>query len=215
MGRNKIVLSKEQILAAQAVTQSNLQAARRLRVDYRIYKRWAKHYIDFETGKTLFEKHLATSKGIPRFKARKLKDIPIEEVIEGRVDGKLYPVNEIRDKLISDQILHEKCSSCGYEERRIKDYKMPLLLTFKDSNKKNFLLDNLTMLCYNCYFLQMGDIFTSKDLDHIEGHIPLEETSEVADFEVDDYMLKRFRELGIAEEEDDDPDGLNEIIARK
>ena len=92
---------------------------------------------------------------------------------------------------------------------------MPLLLTFKDGNKKNYLLDNLTMLCYNCYFLQVGDIFTTKDLEHLEGHIPLEDTSETVDFEVDDYMRKRFKELGISDEIDDDPDGLNEIISRQ
>ena len=92
---------------------------------------------------------------------------------------------------------------------------MPLLLAFKDGNKKNFLKDNLDMLCYNCYFLQIGDIFTTKDHDHIEGHIPLEEVSDEANFEVDDYMLRRLKELGLTDEEDDDPDGLNEIIARK
>lgn len=212
----RINLSKEQILAAQAVTQSNIQAARRLHVSYETYRREAKKYETTPgSGITLFEAHKATSAGIPRYSTRKMKEIPLEEVIEGRADGTQWPVNDLRDKLLQNQYLKECCGDCGYQERRVKDYKMPLLLTFKDGNKKNFLLENLTMLCYNCYFLQIGDIFTSKDLDHIEGHIPLEETSELVDFEVDDYMRKRFRELGIADEEDDDPDGLNEIISRR
>lgn len=214
MGK-KLNISKEQILAAQAVTQSNLQAARRLRISYETYKKWAKHYIDFDTGKTLFDRHLATSAGIPRYASRKLKDIPAEEILDGRVDGTLWPVNEVKDKLLQQGHLIHECGSCGYKERRIGDYRMPLLLAFKDGNKKNFIKDNLDMLCYNCYFLQIGDIFTTKDHDHIEGHIPLEQVSDEANFEVDDYMLRRLKELGLTDEEDDDPDGLNEIIARK
>jgi hypothetical protein len=32
---------------------------------------------------------------------------------------------------------------------------------------------------------------------------------------VDSYMLKRFKELGISDEEDEDPDNLNELISRE
>ena len=212
----KIILSKEQILAAQRVTQSNLQAARRLRVDYRTYKKWAESYEEeLGSGVSLFEKHKATSAGIPRYSNRKLKDIPAEEILDGRVDGTMWPVNEVKEKLLQQGYLIHECGGCGYKERRIGDYRMPILLAFKDGNKKNFLKDNLDMLCYNCYFLQVGDIFTDKDHDHIEGHIPLEEVSDEANFEVDEYMLKRLKELGLSDEEDDDPDGLNEIISRR
>ena len=216
-GRGKLVkFSKDQILAAQAVTQSNRQAARRLHVAFETYKREASKYETFPgSGITLYEKHNATSAGIPRYSNRKVKEVPIKEIIEGREDGFRWPIQDVRDKLIHNQYLVECCGDCGYKERRVGDYKMPLLLTFKDNNKRNFLLDNLTLLCYNCYFQQVGDIFTTKDLEHLEGHIPLEETSEMVDFEVDDYMRKRFKELGIADEEDDDPDGLNEIISRQ
>lgn len=211
----RITFTKEQILAAQAVTQSNLQAARRLHCDYDTYKREASKYETTPgSGITLFEAHKATSKGIPRYSNRKVKEVPLEEILEGRADGTQWPIRDIRDKLIHNQYLVEECGDCGHKERRLPDYKMPLLLTFKDGNKKNYQLDNLTFLCYNCYFNQIGDIFTTKDHDHLEGHIPLEETSELVDFEVDDYMRKRFRELGI-DDEDDDPDGLNEIISRQ
>ena len=216
-GRGKrINLSKEQILAAQRVTQSNRQAARRLHVSFETYKREASKYETFAgSGITLYQDHIATSAGIPRFSNRKVKEVPIKEVIQGRADGTQWDIKDVRDKLIHNQYLVEECSSCGHKERRVPDYRMPLLLTFKDGNKRNFLLDNLTLLCYNCYFLQVEDIFNTKDLEHIEGHIPLEETSELVDFEVDDYMRKRFRELGISDEEDEDPDGLNEIISRQ
>jgi len=216
-GRGKrIHLTKEQILAAQAVTQSNRQAARRLHVAFETYKREASKYETYAgSGVTLYENHNATSAGIPRYSNRKVKEVPIKEIIEGRADGTEWPIKDIRDKLLHNQYLVEECADCGHKERRLPDYRMPLLLTFKDGNKRNYLLENLTMLCYNCYFLQIGDIFTDKDHEHIEGHIPLEDTSELANFEVDDYMLQRFKELGLTDEEDDDPDGLNEIISRR
>jgi len=216
-GRGKrIHLTKEQILAAQAVTQSNRQAARRLHVAFETYKREASKYETYAgSGVTLYENHNATSAGIPRYSNRKVKEVPIKDIIEGRADGTEWPIKDIRDKLLHNQYRVEECADCGHKERRLPDYRMPLLLTFKDGNKRNYLLENLTMLCYNCYFLQIGDIFTDKDHEHIEGHIPLEDTSELANFEVDDYMLQRFKELGLTDEEDDDPDGLNEIISRR
>lgn len=213
MGKSKH-MSKEQILAAQAVTRSNRQAARRLMVSYDTYSKYAKLY-EAEPGVTLFEKHLATSAGIPRYSTRKDKSIPIKGILDGTVDGTLWPVSDIKNRMIHDAILIEKCASCGYKEQRIGDFKIPLLLSFVDGNQKNFLKGNLQMLCYNCYFLQVGDIFSIRDHEHIEGHIPLSEVSEEANFEVDDFMLKRFKELGISDEEDDDPDGLNELISRQ
>ena len=44
-------LSKAQILAAQAKTQSNMAAARYLHVSYQHYKRYAKMYYIFESHK--------------------------------------------------------------------------------------------------------------------------------------------------------------------
>jgi hypothetical protein len=54
--------------------------------------------------------------------------------------------------------MEECCDSCGFEERRLTDHKIPLLLDFKDGDRTNFSLDNLRLLCFNCYFLQVGNI---------------------------------------------------------
>ena len=48
---------------------------------------------------------------------------------------------------------------------KIKDYKIPLLLNFKDGNKNNFLLDNLELLCYNDYFLFFLFLSNSSSLE--------------------------------------------------
>jgi hypothetical protein len=86
---------------------------------------------------------------------------------------------------------------------------MPLLLHFKDNNKKNYKLDNIELLCYNHYFLTVGDIFTEKQVEGIEDHKPVNLGK--VEWEVDDYHLERLKELGLGD--DDDEDELN-IISR-
>ena len=44
---------------------------------------------------------------------------------------------------------------------------MPLIMNFKDGNKKHYRSENIEMLCYNCYFLYHGEVFDEKDLDDI------------------------------------------------
>jgi hypothetical protein len=41
---------------------------------------------------------------------------------------------------------------------------------FKDGEKKNYKLDNVELLCYNCYFLQVGNIFSDKQIQGMEEH---------------------------------------------
>ena len=38
------------------------------------------------------------------------------------------------------------------------DGKVPLVLDFKDGNRKNHKYDNLQMLCFNCSFLLNGNL---------------------------------------------------------
>jgi hypothetical protein len=85
-GRPKKIITKEQILAAQARTKSNKAASRYLHISYNHYKKYAKTYKDQETGKSLFELHLnQAGKGIPKFAG---EESPLEDIIEGRVPSK-------------------------------------------------------------------------------------------------------------------------------
>ena len=65
---------------------------------------------------------------------------------------------------------------------------------------------------YNCYFLYIGDVFTKKDIQQIEDHVSVSKTTDAVNFEVDDYHLKRLRELGL--DKDEDPDGVDQYISR-
>jgi hypothetical protein len=198
-------LSKEMIVAAQANTKSNMAASRYLHVSYQHYKRYAKLY-------GLFEDHKNQSgKGIPKFLKGKGKEPALLDIIEGRVSAAHFTPAKIKYRLIEAGYLLEQCSMCGFQERRVLDYKMPLLLHFKDNNKSNYSKENIELLCYNHYFLTVGDIFTEKDVKQIESHQEHHGTSEKIEFEVDDYHLQRLRELGLA---DDDEDDVNQYISR-
>ena len=42
----------------------------------------------------------------------------------------------------------EKCNNCGFEEKRLTDGKVPLVLDFEDGDRKNHKHENLRMLCF-------------------------------------------------------------------
>ena len=201
-------LTKEQILAAMAKTKSNMAAARYLNCSYVHYKKWAKFY-ESDTHENLFEQHKNQSgKGIPKFLRTGKKEPALLDIIEGRANASSFTPAKIKYRLITEGYLEEKCSICEFQERRVLDYKMPLLLHFKDNNKKNYKLDNIELLCYNHYFLTVGDIFTDKQIKGIEDHKPVNQGK--VEWEVDDYHLERLKELGLG---DDDEDELN-LISR-
>ena len=188
-------LSKEQIQAAQAKTKSNMAAARYLHVSYQHYKKWAKLYKLFDGHKN------QCGKGIPKFLNGGKKNPAILDIIEGRVDPSHFDAAKIKDKLIADGFLDECCSNCGFSERRVLDYRVPLIMHFKDGSKKNYKLDNVELLCYNCYFLQVGNIFNDRQIQGLEEHKPVNESK--VDWEIDDYHLQRLKELGLGEDEDE------------
>ena len=197
-------LSKEQIVAAQSKTLSNMAAARYLHVSYQHYKRYAKLY-------KLFADHKNQSgKGIPKFLNNGKKDPALLDIIEGRVNASSFSPAKIKYRLIEEGYLLEECSMCSFKERRVLDYKIPLLLHFRDNNSNNYSLDNAQLLCYNHYFLTVGDIFNAKDVKQIETKQEHFGTSEKVEWEVDDYHLQRLKELGL----DEDEDNVNQYISR-
>jgi len=199
-------LSKAQIVAAQAKTMSNMAAARYLHVSYQHYKRYAKLYEVFDSHKN------QSGKGIPKFLNGGKKMPAMVEIIEGRIAASSFDPNKLKYSLIEQGYLLEECSVCKFKERRVLDYKVPLLLNFKDNNSNNYSLDNVELLCYNHYFLTVGDIFNHKDIKQIESKQEHYGTSEKVEWEVDDYHLQRLKELGLGD--DDDNDDPNQYVSR-
>jgi hypothetical protein len=203
---------KDDIERAMRMTKSNRAAARYLNCSYTHYKQYAKNFTD-ENGITLFDKHLNQSgKGISKFLPNRGKEPALVDIIEGRISVDSYTPEKLKNRLIQESYLEECCANCGFAERRVIDYKVPLILNFKDSNKKNWRIENLELLCYNHYFLYIGNIFTDKQVQHIEDYNPSTYQSDVT-WELDDYYNEHLKNLGISTTDSNNEPG-SEFISK-
>jgi hypothetical protein len=209
-------LSKESIASAMDKTKSVRGAARYLNCSYQHLKKWMKLYKDEASGKTLFELHKNQSgKGVPKFLSHApfgRKEPAILDIINGVVDPSNFNPQKIKYRMIEGGYLKEECYKCGFNERRVLDYKIPLLMHFKNGNKQNYTLENVEMLCYNCYYLSVGDLYTGKQIENIEDHKPINNGQ--VDWEVDDYTLERFKELGLYDSKPLNNDDPYDLVSR-
>ena len=83
-------------------------------------------------------------------------------------------------------------------------------MLFKDGNKQHYNLGNVEMLCYNCYYLTVGEVFDNKQIEGLEDHKPTYNSQ--VDWELDDYTKQRLLERGLDKPEPKD-DG-SEFISR-
>ncbi len=60
---------------------------------------------------------------------------------------------DLLNKLLKKRKLQPVCRRCKYAKQRKHDYKSPFILNFIDNDENNYDIDNLEVLCYNCYFL--------------------------------------------------------------
>lgn len=199
MARPSKILTKEDILRAQKMTRSNMAAARYLHVSYNHYKKYAKMYKD-SSGKTLLEVHMnQEGKGIPKFLTNGGKEPPLLDLIEGRIPVEHFDASKIKQRLIFEGMIEEICANCGFSERRVTDTKVPVILNFKDGNKKNYHLDNLEFLCYNCSFLYAASPIEEKQAEQMEDYVRRDEKE--FDWELDNHHIEHLKELGLYDEE--------------
>jgi hypothetical protein len=189
-------LFKEDILRAIRHTKSNRAAARYLGCSYQHYKPYAKLFNDEETGQNLFDLHKnQCGKGIPKFLPNRRREPNVKLIFEEGVGYESFTTTKIKTRGIAEGFLRDECYICGCNERRVTDYKTPTLLNFKDGSKSNYVLDNLEILCYNCYFLYVADPLTNDEVRHIETN----QTPKAKPFEwdLDDEALSNMKALGL------------------
>jgi hypothetical protein len=156
--QHKIILRSE-IEEAQRHTSSNMAAARWLRVSYETYRKYAKLY-------GLFDRHLnPTGVGVEKGFAKRPTSIPLREILAGKHPK--YSLAKLKNRLIARNKIEEKCNLCGFDEHRITDNRVPLMLTFIDGDHTNFTLTNLELRCYNCMFLTTGAPTVVNKVRHI------------------------------------------------
>lgn len=180
----KTDLDRREIERAMRNTSSNKQAARYLGVPYYRYARFAKLYKG-DDGVSLFDKHKnEAGKGIPKMSMRKSYNGGIIDILEGRISPTFFSFKKIKERIIIEGLLEEKCNRCGFHEKRVLDYKVPLILSYKDGNKRNLKLDNIEFLCYNCYFLTIADLFDKQQIDRMENYAAEKNTAREIDLEL-------------------------------
>lgn len=145
-GRSVRPLLQREIEAAQANCKSAAECSRYLNVSYATYKKYA-------TGYGLWK----VNKGGVGISRKKFKGVyGLQEILAGKYPN--YDKTKLRDRIIAAGYLKEECGMCGFDERRLTDGKIPLVLNCMDGNQKNLKLENLQLLCYNHTFLTSGPI---------------------------------------------------------
>lgn len=166
-GGRTIYLTEPQIRQAMSLTRSNQQAAVYLKVSFPTYKKYAKLFKD-SNGISLFDLHKNQSgKGMvkPREDDRKFK---LDDILLGK--HPTYPKDKLFRRIIASQYMPEQCCNCGFHHKRATDLKMPLIMHHINGNATDHRLDNLELLCYNCYFLVVGNI-SMLTLRNVERYI--------------------------------------------
>jgi hypothetical protein len=192
-------ISREDVLRAMRFTKSNRAAAKYLGCSYQHYKPFAKNFKVDETdhnSPSLFETHLnQCGKGIPKFLPNRRKEPNVKNIIETGTGWESFTPEKIKARIVAEGYLKEECYACGFCERRVTDYKTPLLLNFKDGNKNNYLLENLELLCYNDYFLLVADPLTPDQIRHIEDNTGVRAVAH--DWDMDGAHIENMKALGL------------------
>lgn len=167
-------IDRADIERAMRNSRSNRGAARYLGISIKTYKKIATRYKTDE-GKTLYEIHCnKPATGIPKYANRNSRGPVLIDILEGAVSTKFISMKEVKRRLIVEGYKKEECSRCGFKDKRKIDEKAPLIVNYIDGNKKNWKLENIEFLCYNCYFLNIGDVFEKKQIDAMEDHTVLQ-----------------------------------------
>lgn len=211
-------LSKDDVIRAMNITRSNKSASRYLGVSYQYYRQFAQLYVDQKSGKTLLELHKnQAGKGIQkRFKGE--NNFVIKDIIDGKIDQNSIRPERLKNQFIKEGYLHEECEICKFAERRTLDYKLPLLLHFRDGDKTHWIPSNLALFCYNCYYMYIGNVFTHTQIKGLEDHTSVKNIK--IDWKIDnEYQLRRLEELdkmlGVASLPKPDDISGEELISRK
>lgn len=193
------VFTRSQLETAMRYTKSVRAAAKYLGASYQHVKPYFKQFKVDESdpnSPTLFDVHKnQKGEGIPKFLPNKRREPNVKKIFEEGVGYESFTPSKIKSRGIAEGYLRDECYKCGCNERRVTDYKTPTLLNFKDNNKSNYLLDNLEIVCYNCFFLYIGDPLTPDEVRHIEDNQTVK--AKPYTWDLDEDQLENMKMLGL------------------
>lgn len=131
---------------------NNEDAARYLKISIDTWKKYANRYINPKTGNTYW-------KDLQQIKKHN-KPGRVKTNTEECLDGirKVQNRRIFLERLIEYGFFPEVCQYCGFNEKRVTDMRCPLVLAFSDGDITNGKIENILILCYNCYALTQGDM---------------------------------------------------------
>lgn len=133
--------------------------ARSLDMSKRILLKYAKMfaYTNSETYYDYFKRMKHWKPTVATVYSKVLKQKVMEIITNKRVNT--FPLGDFMYMLFKYELKQECCEMCGCGDRRVHDGRKPLVLSFKHKgNIKDYRLENLRILCYNCYFMTVGDV---------------------------------------------------------
>lgn len=167
--RKPIRLTAKQVKYALDSTRSIKEAYTYLNVSRNTLKRYAKIHF----GEGFIDKYAnAGGKGIPRYVESKNWRREMSDILGGKFNGTNFDRRQLKERLINELVLEERCANCGFDTKRIVDHRAPMMIHYVNGNRTDYRRENLQLLCYNCYFLYVGNIH-GKKTEYIPMYNPL------------------------------------------
>lgn len=138
---------------------SIMAISKALNMSKNIFIKYAKIYA-YSSSETYYDYFQRMKKWRPKTSSVYNKDTrqKVMDIIANKRKN-TFPIGDLMYMLFRYELKKECCENCGCGERRTHDGRKPLVLTFvRKNNIKNYSLDNLQILCYNCYFMTVGDV---------------------------------------------------------
>ena len=143
-------LTKGRLEWAYAQVKSASQAARLLNIDFKTFKKYAQQFDMYEQFCN------KAGKGIAKHYNLHSGRYNLDDILEGKYPS--YDTYKLQQRIVRSAYLPEECDICNFSEQRITDKKVPLKIDFVDGNTTNHLKENIRLLCYNCWFLNVGNL---------------------------------------------------------
>ena len=162
MGRNPYKgkpVPKFKIEWAIKNARSASEASRLLLISRHTFRKYAEMY-DLYT-----DIRNKAGKGISKPKQRSGK-YSLDSICNGEHPN--YNVWKLGKRLLKAGYFKEECCQCGFDERRVTDFRVPLIIDFIDGDKTNHKRENIRFLCYNCFHNLRGNLRGSQPKWRVE-----------------------------------------------
>jgi|TARA_R110000803_G_scaffold145166_1_gene211013 hypothetical protein len=160
-GRTPLNFTEAQLRYAMKNSKSCSGAARFLNVSLTTYQKYAKLYVDESSGKTLWDLHKnQKGEGVKKPYNVDKGRYALQDILSGKYPS--YSVHFLKKRIVNnadkmEEFPHE-CHQCGYNEKRLTDNVIPLILDHQDDDWTNHRIENLRFLCYNCFHNLRGNL---------------------------------------------------------